>query len=80
MLHPCVVLDMLGIGENQGHFWFDNYMLGGLIHAAGIWCCIHVWRWICLVLVKTGGGGGGHFWFDTVLSLIFRLPNCSAPA
>ena len=36
MLHPCVVLDMLSVGENQGHFWFDNYTLGGLIHAAGI--------------------------------------------
>ena len=54
MLHPCVALDMLSVGENRGHFWFDNYMLGGLIHAAGIWCCIHVWRWICSVLVKTG--------------------------
>ena len=47
MLHPCVALDMLSVGENRGHFWFDNYTLGGLIHAAGIWC------WICSVLVKT---------------------------
>ena len=58
VLHPCVALDMLSVGENRGHFWFDNYMLGDLIHAAGIWCCIHVWRWICSVLVKTGDTSG----------------------
>ena len=28
-------------------------VLSGLIHDAGIWCCIYVWRWICSVLVKT---------------------------
>ena len=50
-LVPCVALDILSVGENLGHFWFDNYTLGGLIHAAGIWC--HVWHWICSVLVKT---------------------------
>ena len=54
VLHLCVALDMLSVGENQGHFWFDSYTLVGLIHAAGIWCCIHVWRWTCSVLVKTG--------------------------
>ena len=52
MLHPCVALDMLSVGENRGHFWFDSYTLGGLIHAAGIW------RWICSVLVKTGDTSG----------------------
>ena len=62
MLHPCVALDMLSVGENRGHFWFYNYTLGGLIHAAGTWCCIHVWRWICSVLVKTG-----DTWFDNYM-------------
>ena len=23
MLHPSVALDMLSVGENRGHFWFD---------------------------------------------------------
>ena len=36
MLHPCVALDMLSVGENQGHFWFDSYTLVGLIHAASM--------------------------------------------